>query len=359
MEPKTKFSHQSEVWVAELTLASVYRYIVLTAVFNMVIAGFLFTVEYFRGSFAVCFIMSQSIGFSICFLVVVSFWLLKPREPLFKWLLVVGTILAGTVIGLILGVHLAGIKTADKIYDLPSLVRIMSIGLIFGFIVFYFYLSRHQINYAGSKAREEHLKRITSEKETAETELRLLQAQIEPHFLFNTLSNVLSLLDTDVKKGQVMLLNLTQYLRLTLDKSRSEITTLDQELDTVRAYMNIHKVRMGDRLEFSIDMSDDLKKTPLPPMLIQPLVENAIKHGLEPKVSGGRINIFIGRENGMLRIVIADTGEGISENAGDGVGLSNIRQRLKSLYGEKANLILKQNDPCGVTAVLEVVDENL
>ena len=359
MEPKTKFSHQSKEWIAELTLASVYRYIALTAVFNTIIAGFIFVVKNFQDSFAICFIISQSIGFNICFLVVISFWLLKPRAPLFKWLLLVGTILSGTVIGLIIGVHLAGIKATDKIYDLPSLVRIMSIGLVFGFIVFYFYLSRHQINYAGSKARKEHLKRITSEKETAETKLRLLQAQIEPHFLFNTLSNVLSLLDTDVKKGQTMLLNLTQYLRLTLDKSRSEITTLEQELDTVCAYMNIHKVRMGDRLEFSIDMSDDLKKTPLPPMLIQPLVENAIKHGLEPKVGGGRINISIDRKNGILHIVIADTGEGISEIAGDGVGLINIRKRLKSLYGEKANLILKQNAPCGVIAILEVVDENL
>ena len=215
------------------------------------------------------------------------------------------------------------------------------------------------ISYAGSKAREEHLKRITSERETAETKLRLLQAQIEPHFLFNTLSNVLSLLDTDVKKGQAMLLNLTQYLRLTLDKSRSKITTLEQELDTVSAYMNIHKVRMGDRLEFSIDVPDDLKKTPLPPMLIQPLVENAIKHGLEPKVAGGRIDVSINRENGILRIVIADTGEGISENDGDGVGLTNIRQRLISLYGKKATLILKQNTPNGVIAILEVVDENL
>ena len=359
MEPKTKFSQQSKVWITELTLTSVYRYIVLTAVFNTVIAGFLFTVEYFRGSFAVCFTMSQSIGFSICFFVIGSSWLLKPRAMWTKLLLLVGTILLGTAIGLVIGAHLAGIKQLDKIYSLPSLIRTMSIGLIFGGIIFYFFLSRHQINYAGSKAREEHLKRITSEKEMAETKLRLLQAQIEPHFLFNTLSNVLSLLDTDVKKGRAMLLNLTRYLRLTLDKTRSKTTTLEQELDTVCAYMNIHKVRMGDRLEFSIDMPEDLKKRSLPPMLIQPLVENAIKHGLEPKVAGGRIHISIGRENGILRVVVADTGEGIPENAGDGVGMTNIRQRLTSLYGEKAKLILKQNSPCGVMAILEVVDENL
>lgn len=359
MEQKTKFSHKSEAWIMELTLASVYRYLALTAVFNTIISGFLFTVKYFQGSFALCFVISQSIGFSICFFVVISFWLLKPRTILFKLLLMVVTILAGTAIGLVIGAHLGGIKTADKIYNLPSLIRNMTLGLVFGCAVFYFFLSRHQISYASSKAREEHLKRITSEKETAETKLRLLQAQIEPHFLFNTLSNVLSLLDTDVKKGQEMLLNLTQYLRLTLDKSRSKTTTIEQELDTVCAYMNIHKVRMGDRLEFSIDVPEDLIKRSLPPMLIQPLVENAIKHGLEPKVAGGRIDISIGRQNGILRIVITDTGEGIAENAGDGVGLTNIRQRLNSLYGEKAKLILKPNDPSGVIAILEVADENL
>jgi len=220
-------------------------------------------------------------------------------------------------------------------------------------------LSRHQIRYVGSKAREEHLKRITSEKEVAETKLRLLQAQIEPHFLFNTLSNVLSLLDTDIEKGKKMLVDLTQYLRITLDKSRSETTTLEQELDTVQVYMNIHKVRMGDRLKFSIDVADDLKKTPLPPMMIQPLVENAIKHGLESKVNGGQIDISISRENGTLRIIVADTGEGILENTSNGVGLANIRQRLKSLYGEKGRLILKQNSPSGVIAVLEVAHENI
>ena len=359
MEKNTEFSHQSEVWFSGLTTEYVYRTLALTAVFNTIIAGFVFVIKLFHGNFVHCFIMSQSIGFTICFFVVGSFWLFKPKALTLKLLLMFGTILTGTLVGIFIGLNLGGMKITDKIYDLPSLIRSLSLGLIFGLIVSYFFLSRHQIRYVGSKAREEHLKRITSEKEVAETKLRLLQAQIEPHFLFNTLSNVLSLLDTDVKKGQEMLVDLTQYLRMTLDKSRSETTTLEQELDTVRAYMNIHKVRMGDRLKFSIDATDDLKKTPLPPMLIQPLVENAIKHGLEPKVAGGQIDIFISRENGILRIIVADTGEGILENTGNGVGLTNIRQRLKSLYGEKGRLILKQNSPCGVIAVLEVAHENI
>lgn len=359
MEKNTEFSHQSEVWFSELTTKYVYRTLALTAVFNTMIAGFIYTIKMFQGSFVACFIMSQSIGFTICLFVVGSFWLFKPKALILKLLLMSGTILAGTLVGIGIGVNFAGLRITDKIYDLPSLIKSLSLGLVFGLFGSYFFLSRHQIRYVGSKAREEHLKRITSEKEVAETKLRLLQAQIEPHFLFNTLSNVLSLLDTDVKKGQEMLVDLTRYLRITLDKSRSETTTLEQELDTVQAYINIHKVRMGDRLKFSINLADDLKKTPLPPMLIQPLVENAIKHGLEPKVAGGQIDISISRENGILRIIVADTGEGILENTGHGVGLTNIRQRLKSLYGEKGQLILKQNSPCGVIAVLEVVHKNI
>jgi len=170
---------------------------------------------------------------------------------------------------------------------------------------------------------------------------------------------VISLLDTDVHKGKKMLVDLTRYLRITLDKSRSKTTTLEQELDTVRAFMNIQKVRMGDRLQFSIEVADNLKKAPLPPMLIQPLVENAIKHGLEPNVAGGRIEISVTRDNGILRIMVADTGAGLLENPGKGVGLTNVRQRLKSLYGEKGQLSLKQNHPTGVIAVLEIVHENV
>jgi len=359
MEKNTKFSHQSEIWFSELTTEYVYRTLALTAVFNTVIAGFVYMIKLFQGTFVTCFIMSQSIGFNICLFVVGSFWLFKPKALILKLSLMLGTILLGTMIGIVIGTILAGMEITNKIYDLPSLIRSLLLGLIFGLIIFYFFLSRHQIRYVGSKAREEHLKRITSEKEVAETKLRLLQAQIEPHFLFNTLSNVLSLLDTDIEKGKKMLVDLTQYLRITLDKSRSETTTLEQELDTVQVYMNIHKVRMGDRLKFSIDVADDLKKTPLPPMMIQPLVENAIKHGLESKVNGGQIDISISRENGTLRIIVADTGEGILENTSNGVGLANIRQRLKSLYGEKGRLILKQNSPSGVIAVLEVAHENI
>jgi LytS/YehU family sensor histidine kinase len=182
----------------------------------------------------------------------------------------------------------------------------------------------------------------------------LLQAQIEPHFLFNTLSNILSLLDSDLEKGKSMLTDLIQYLRTTLSKTRNDTTTIDGEMEIIRAYLNIFKIRMGDRLQYHIDIPDNIKDIPFQPMLIQPLVENSIRHGLEPEIQGGEIWIRGTPDGDILRIEITDTGAGLYENSHPGMGIENIRERLKSLYGDKGRLILKENQPSGVKAILEV-----
>jgi len=188
----------------------------------------------------------------------------------------------------------------------------------------------------------------------AEANLRILQAQFEPHFLFNTLSNILNLLDTDPEKGKSMLVDFTQYLRTSLSKIRGQTTRLGHEMEMIRAYLNIFKVRMGDRLKFDIDLPAHLEDTPFPPMLIQPLVENAIKHGLEPKVQGGEI-LISGKENDShLRLEIIDTGMGINPGRKGGLGLANIRERLQSLYGNDGRLVIEENQSGGVKATIEV-----
>jgi LytS/YehU family sensor histidine kinase len=192
------------------------------------------------------------------------------------------------------------------------------------------------------------------EKTVTEAKLRLLQAQIEPHFLFNTLSNILNLFDTDVDTGKSMQKDLIHYLESSLDKFRKDFTAIEDEIELVKAYLNIFKVRMGSRLKYAIHVPDDLKHILIPPMMIQPLVENAIKHGIEPKIEGGEINIAVEKIGNSLKICVSDTGNGPGDSSKPGIGLSNIRERLELLYGDKAHFMLNENSPTGLNAIIEV-----
>jgi LytS/YehU family sensor histidine kinase len=202
--------------------------------------------------------------------------------------------------------------------------------------------------------KEEKTRSTDMEKENLSANLKVLQAQIEPHFLFNTLSNILSLIDTKPDKGKAMLLDLTNYLRTSLSRTLPEKTTLSQEISMIKAYLDIQKIRMDERLSYKIDVPNDLMQHSFPPMLLQPLVENAIKHGLEPKVEGGEIVIRATQENNLLKIEVADTGLGFSDFDKPRVGIANVRERLGLLFGEKGRLIIEENKPHGVRAIIEV-----
>jgi sensor histidine kinase YesM len=218
----------------------------------------------------------------------------------------------------------------------------------------YFFYSKKNLKVSKEIIQQERINRLSSEKQALEANLKLLQAQIEPHFLFNTLSNILSLLDTDLKKGQSMLMDLSRYLRTSLSKTRGSTTTLGQELEMIKAYLNIFKVRMEDRLHYKLDVPHGIKDRSFPPMLIQPLVENAIRHGIEPKVEGGSVTIRARKNGNVLRVEIVDTGTGLHEDDTTGFGLSNVRERLQSLYGDRGRLILEENRPSGLKAIIEV-----
>ena len=133
-----------------------------------------------------------------------------------------------------------------------------------------------------------------------ETHLRLLQAQIEPHFLFNTLTSILNFSIKDPNKAKIMHNNFKQYLKTTLSKTRSSDTTIGQDIELIRAYLDIFKVRMGERLQYSIKADDEVNDLSFPSMLIQPIIENAIKHGLEPKIEGGEISVQVKKINNKI-----------------------------------------------------------
>lgn len=202
---------------------------------------------------------------------------------------------------------------------------------------------------ASASAAEEGLKR-----QLAEAQLKMMQAQVEPHFLFNTLASVDYLIETDPARASQMQKNLIAYLRASLPQMREGSTTLGKEVAQCRAYLEILKVRMEDRLQYAIVVPQGLLTAQFPPMMLQSLVENAIKHGLEPKAEGGAVTIAADVSNGLLRVTVADTGLGVANDAGTGVGLSNIRERLVQLYGSRAQFIVASNSPAGTIATIEV-----
>lgn len=192
------------------------------------------------------------------------------------------------------------------------------------------------------------------EKNVLEARLALMQAQVEPHFLFNTLANVQHLVETDPASASRMLDSLIQYLRAALPQMREAATNLGREVDMAKAFLDIHRVRMGSRLAFEIEVPEPLKCRAFPPMMLISLVENAIKHGVDPCCDQGRIVIRAAESDGRLTVSVADTGEGVKPKKGGGVGLTNIRERLKALYGGSARLLLEENAPHGVVASIEV-----
>ena len=204
---------------------------------------------------------------------------------------------------------------------------------------------------ATATAAEESLKR-----QLVEAQLKMMQAQVEPHFLFNTLASVDYLIETDPKTASKMQKNLIQYLRAALPQMREGSTTLGKEVQLCRAFLEILKFRMEDRLQYTVIVPQGLQSAQFPPMMLQSLVENSIKHGLEPKPEGGSLTISGDIANGKLRVTVADTGLGfaVADQPGTGVGLANVRERLAALYGGAARLSIEANSPTGTIVTIEV-----
>ena len=196
-------------------------------------------------------------------------------------------------------------------------------------------------------------------RQVLEARMAMMQAQVEPHFLFNTLASIDHLIEFDPKRASQMQRNLISLLRASMPSMRasteSGLRPLDLELAVVRPYLEILKVRMEERLTTDIDVPEGLLSAEFPPMMIQTLVENSIKHGLEPKAEGGHLAVKAEIRHGKLCVTVTDTGLGFAgaaggETAGTGVGLANIRERLSLLYGSKGTLTIA-NNPVGGTIV--------
>ncbi len=284
---------------------------------------------------------------------VIPLMILKPRKAAVRrGIVIISALIISAMITFSLILRRAtGAPDPASIGPIMALMLVLTLALI---TCWFFYIEDRQ-QVSENRIIEEQNSRNYNEKKVNETYLRLLQAQIEPHFLFNTLTSILSLSDREPQKAKIMQNNLMQYLKATLRKTRSSAVTVGQEIDLVASYLDIFKVRMGSRLEYSINADEDVRMLQFPPMLIQPIVENAIKHGLEPKVEGGRIDIIVEkRENGRLRWVVEDTGLGMSGKAEMGTGITNVMKRMESMFGNEGRFILKENRPSGVVVELEI-----
>ncbi|MGH8108176.1 MAG: sensor histidine kinase [Arenimonas sp.] len=202
-------------------------------------------------------------------------------------------------------------------------------------------------------------KETVTEKELAVAKLNLLHAQVEPHFLYNTLGSAKYLISSDPVRAEAMLDNLILYLRHSLPRGEDAPSTLGEEVERTRAYLDILKIRMGERLQVSVEVPQELLAVPFPTMMLQTLVENSINHGLEPKSGGGTIWISARADNtskdNLITVTVADDGNGFgSGTSGTGIGLKNVRERLKLAYGNVAAFSIVTNFPNGVAASITV-----
>jgi len=218
-----------------------------------------------------------------------------------------------------------------------------------------FFSSREKISRLQTAAAQEKARAESVARQAMQTQLQLLQAQIEPHMLFNTLANLQGLISFDTDKAQLLLEQLIQYLRATLSSSRADTTTLGQEFALMDAYLGLMAIRMGPRLGYTLHLPDHLRQLTVPPMLLQPLVENAIQHGLEPKIEGGHITVEASSDGKQLRLTVCDDGLGLDhpgQSKGTQLGVSNIRERLQVMHGAAASLSLLAQPEGGVIACL-------
>ncbi|RJG00106.1 sensor histidine kinase [Noviherbaspirillum saxi] len=336
--------------------------VAITWVFNTVIALLITFVMRIHSSFYINFVISMCIGTLMVTIIDggrLLLWGLE-KPPRIPFLVLFAASLPAS--------QYLGNGIASWLLDIPrENFEAVRANNVVGFLVLFvivcggitwFFWNRSLVEHFKAEAAGEKARAAAIEKQALQAQLQMLQAQIEPHMLFNTLANLQGLIAVDAARAQHMLDQLIQYLRATLASSRSEQTSLAHEFSLMDAYLGLMQVRMGSRLSYHLQLPDEMHGLNIPPMLLQPLVENAIKHGVEPKVGGGRIEVEALREQNMLVLRVRDTGLGLGATPADQrstrLGVANTRERLRALYGEAATFFLGPNVPCGAIAELRI-----
>ena len=307
--------------------------------------------------FDVEWVYSQAIGLSM-WLIIDGGRFVVDRDSPIGWprgwrglALVAFGMVAGTVLGTLIGDSYAHQSSWVWIYGGGrSSVVVFLLSIAIGGVISYHYYVRGKSAYYQAEL-------AVIQGHAAEAQLKLLQSQLEPHMLFNTLANLRVLINADPARATQMLDRLVDYLRATLSASRAAIHPLSAEFERLRDYLELMAVRMGPRLRYRLDLPDELRALPVPPLLLQPLVENSIKHGLEPSVGGGQIEVQARRRGNQLTLTVSDTGVGLGEEPvrETGFGLTQVRERLAAAYGTDAAIDLSANEPVGTLARITIL----
>ena len=272
------------------------------------------------------------------------------------WPVMIITLLIGTAVGYSAGNELANWFTGSNERGLlgssaREVLTLMLISLVPGLAVTYFFVSRSRLDAAELRVQ-------TAQRQAAETQLRLLESQLEPHMLFNTLANLRVLIGIDPPRAQAMLDHMIAFLRATLTASRNSTShSLREEFARLQDYLALMRVRMGERLQPVFDLPADVAELPVPPLLLQPLVENAIQHGLEPALDGGELRVSARRDGGQLILEVRDSGVGLKAAAaspGTHFGLHQVRERLATRYGAAATLRIDPAPGAGTVVTLHL-----
>jgi hypothetical protein len=318
------------------------RHALTTAVFSSLIAIALAISG--RGAWGAQFVYSLSIGLISWFVIDIGRLMMSP-DPEKLWpngakgvVLVAVGITAGFLGGNAIGDAWTGAPLLEFWTFAPhKFASTLVITAVAGIAICYFYYSRGKSKYLEGAI-------ALAQRDAADARLKLLETQLEPHMLFNTLANLRVLITTDPQRAVAMLDRLNSYLRVTLGGSRALAHPLAAEFDRLGDYLELMSVRMGDRLRYTLDLPEELRAVLVPPLMLQPLVENSIRHGLEPQVNGGEIIVRARREGAQLAIDVSDTGVGIGNapapSEPGGFGVAQVRERLATVYGTKSTMTM-------------------
>lgn len=353
-----KATHRCFTHAMPSRITLIWRDLVFVLIMNTVIAVSLNYGFQTGGTLWHNFVYSQLIGLSIWSLIDiprVAMWR-NDRPPSWPFILLA---LVAVPLGVVFGSW-----ATRTVLNLPpksmeeagGMLRMcLVVGMLAAASMIYFYWSRERLAFLQRQMALDALQREEAEKQLVRAQLMALQAQIEPHFLFNSLAHLDGLIATDPGAARQLLQHLIGFLRRSLAHTRAEQCTLKQEFALLRSYLDIQALRFGSRLSYDFDLPEALAEVEIPPMLIQPLVENAVTHGIEPCMHGGRITVSArGLGPAAVQVVISDTGIGFGHAPakGSGLGLTHVRERLARIFGAAATMQIEENAPRGVVVRL-------
>jgi signal transduction histidine kinase len=353
LRPSPRASRR-QVFVRDLVIVLVLDTVVAVTLW-LIVLGLAPDADTHQKLRALCshFVFSQCIGLSIFGLIewprLTVWWQRPPRLLALAGVTAVaipvghamGSVLAGTILGVS-----SGLPDALE----PAMLLVVFTTIVASLVAVHLITQRDRIE-------SERLRAENADVRAASARLQLLQQQIEPHMLFNTLANAHALIDEEPARAQRLLEALSELLHASMQTGEQALVTLQQEFTLLEQYLKLMAIRMGPRLRYELHLPPELAASRLPPLTLQPLVENAVRHGLDARAEGGRITVSARREGAQVVVEVADDGQGLAAGdpfAAGRIGLANLRQRLAYAFGDEASLTLAERVPHGVQAVLRV-----